>query len=160
MSENKKIRNAHPKEYNGIKFKSQLEVMTYKTLLQAEMNPQYEKQTFILFDGFIPSVPFYTKNSFKRKNHNIEVLSPATVKDKRPLTGITYTPDFTFDYNDKHIIVECKGMVNDVFPYKFKMFRALLEQSKDKDNIELWEIYTKKQLLECIEHLKQETNGN
>lgn len=160
MSENKKIKNAHPKEYNGIKFKSQLEVMTYKTLTEQGFTPKYEKETYVLWDGFIPSVPFYTKNSFKRKNHNIEVISPSTVKDNRPPTNITYTPDITFDYNGKHIIIECKGMVNDVFPYKFKMFRKSLEQLQNKDNIEVWEIFSKKQLLECIEHLKQNTNGN
>ena len=158
--ENKKIKNAHPKEYNGIKFKSQLEVMTYKTLFELGLNPQYEKEKYVLWDGFIPTVPFYTKNSFKRKNHNIEVLSPFTVKDKRPPTKISYTPDFTFDYKDKHIIIECKGMVNDVFPYKFKMFRKSLETLNDKDAIEVWEIFSKRQLLECIEHLKQNTNGD
>lgn len=160
MTDNKKIKNARPKEYNHIKFKSQLEIMTYKTLLEKGFNPKYEEETFILWDGFIPSVPFYTKNSFKRKNHNIEVISPFTVKDKRPPSNITYTPDFTFDYNGKHIIIEVKGLQNDVFPYKFKMFRKSLEKLNDKDNIEVWEIFTKKQLLECIEHLKQETNGN
>lgn len=159
-SSNKKIRNATPKEWNGIKFKSQLEVMTYKTLLQAGFNPSYEKETFILWEGFIPSVPFYTKNKFKRKNHNIEVTGSSTVKDKRPLTNITYTPDFTFKYNGKFIVVECKGLQNDVFPYKFKMFRKHLEQLENSDNIEVWEIFTKRQLLECIEQLKQKTNGN
>ena len=160
MKENKKIKNAHPKEYNHIKFKSQLEVMTYKTLFELGLNPQYEKEKYVLWDGFIPTVPFYTKNSFKRKNHNIEVLSPFTVKDRRPPTKISYTPDFTFDYKDKHIIIECKGMVNDVFPYKFKMFRKSLETLNDKDAIEVWEIFSKRQLLECIEHLKQNTNGD
>ena len=160
MIENKKIKNAHPKEYNGIKFRSQLEVMTYKTLFELGLNPQYEKEKYVLWDGFIPTVPFYTKNSFKRKNHNIEVLSPFTVKDRRPPTKISYTPDFTFDYKDKHIIIECKGMVNDVFPYKFKMFRKSLETLNNKDAIEVWEIFSKRQLLECIEHLKQNTNGD
>lgn len=160
MSENKKIRNAHPKEYNGIKFKSQLEVMTYKTLLEQGFIPKYEEETYVLWDGFIPSVPFYTKNSFKRKNCHIEVISPATVRDKRPLTKISYTPDLTFDYNHKHIIIECKGFQNDMFSYKFKMFRKSLETLGNKDTIEVWEIFSKRQLLECIEHLKQETNGN
>lgn len=152
--ENKKIINASPKEYNGIKFKSLAEVMVYKTLIQQGFNPLYEKETFLLWEGFIPrTVPFYTKNTFKRKNHNIEVLSHYTAKDKRPLSGITYTPDFTFNYGEKKIIVEVKGFQNDVFPYKFKMFRKYLE-SLDGD-YELWEIFTKKQLLECINHLKQ-----
>lgn len=160
MVENKKIKNAHPKEYNGIKFKSQLEVMTYRTLLEKGFTPKYEEETYILWDGFIPSVPFYTKNSFKRKNHNIEVLSPFTVKDKRSIANISYTPDITFDYNGKHIIIEVKGFQNDVFSYKFKMFRKSLEQLPNKDTLEVWEVFTKKQLLECIEHLKQNTNGD
>ena len=63
MIENKKIKNAHPKEYNGIKFRSQLEVTTYKTLIEHGFTPKYEEETFILWDGFIPSVPFYTKNT-------------------------------------------------------------------------------------------------
>lgn len=160
MKENKKIKNAHPKEYNGIKFKSQLEVMTYKTLLEEGLNPQYEKEKYVLWDGFIPTVPFYTKNKFKRKDYRIEVISKATCKDNRPLSAICYTPDFTFDYNDKHIIVENKGMQNDIFPYKFKLFRWQLEQRKDKDKFEVWEIHTKKQLIECIEQLKTKDNGD
>lgn len=155
MVENKKIKNAHPKEYNGIKFKSQLEVMTYKTLLEQGFIPKYEEETYVLWDGFIPSVPFYTKNSFKRKNHNIEVISPFTVKDKRPVQCAVYVPDFTFDYKGRHIIVEVKGFSTDAFKYRFKLFRKSLEYREDKDKLEIWEIFTKKQLLDCIRTLKE-----
>ena len=155
MIENKKIKNAHPKEYNGIKFRSQLEVTTYKTLIEYGFTPKYEEETFILWDGFIPSVPFYTKNSFKRKNHNIEVLSPFTVKDRRPVQCAVYVPDFTFDYKGKHIIVEVKGFSTDTFKYRFKLFRKSLEYREDKDKLEIWEIFTKKQLLDCIRILKE-----
>lgn len=155
MVENKKIKNAHPKEYNGIKFKSQLEVMTYRTLLEKGFTPKYEEETYILWDGFIPSVPFYTKNSFKRKNCHIEVISPATVKDKRPVQCAVYVPDFTFDYKGRHIIVEVKGFSTDVFKYRFKLFRKSLEYREDKDKLEIWEIFTKKQLLDCIRILKE-----
>lgn len=155
MSENKKIKNAHPKEYNGIKFRSQLEVTTYKTLIEYGFTPKYEEEAFILWDGFIPSVPFYTKNKFKRKNHNIEVLSPFTVKDKRPVQCAVYVPDFTFDYKGRHIIVEVKGFSTDTFKYRFKLFRKSLECREDKDKLEIWEIFTKKQLLDCIRILKE-----
>ena len=155
MSENKKIKNAHPKEYNGIKFRSQLEVTTYKTLIEYGFTPKYEEETFILWDGFIPTVPFYTKNSFKRKNHNIEVLSPFTVKDRRPVQCAVYVPDFTFDYKGRHIIVEVKGFSTDTFKYRFKLFRKSLEYREDKDKLEIWEIFTKKQLLDCIRILKE-----
>lgn len=153
MAENKKIKNATKRQYEGINFRSSLEVMTYKTLKSRGITPEYESKTFLLWEGFVPQVPFYTKNNFKRKNHNIVPLGFATVMDKRPLAGITYTPDFYFEYNGKKIIVECKGMENDVFPYKFKMFRKHLEELPDSHTYEVWEIFTKKQLDECINHL-------
>lgn len=152
---NKKILNASPKEYNGIEFKSTLEVTVYKTLLQEGFNPEYEKHTYVIWDGFIPKVPFYTKNIFKRKNHNIVPISAITVIDNRNMQSITYTPDFYFEYNGKKIIIEVKGHVNDVFPYKFKMFRKYIQEEEDYFNYEIWEIFTKKQLLECISLLKQ-----
>lgn len=153
---NSKVKNATPKEYGGIKFKSVLEVSVYKTLLQEGFNPEYEKHTYVIWDGFVPTVPFYTKNKFKRKNKNIEVISPVIVKDNRPLDSITYTPDFVFKYGGKTIIVEVKGFENDVFPYKFKMFRYHIQDNHSLyGDCEIWEIFTKKQLLECINLLKQ-----
>ena len=46
---NKKIKNATPEEYNNIKFKSKLEVMAYKTLVQAGFEPKYEPYTYIIW---------------------------------------------------------------------------------------------------------------
>jgi predicted nuclease of restriction endonuclease-like RecB superfamily len=151
---NVKIINATPKTYNNIKFKSLAEVMVYKTLIQQGFSPQYEQETFIIWEGYKPTITFFTKNTFKRKNKNIEVVSKSTVKDNRNLTNITYTPDFTLMYNGIKVIIEVKGFQNDVFPYKFKMFRKHLESLEGK--YELWKIFTKKQLLECINHLKQQ----
>lgn len=151
--ENKKIKNATRKEFNGIKFRSLAEVMVYKTLLQQGFYPKYEEKTFLIWEGFTPTIPFYTKNSFKRKNKNIEIVSSSTVKDSRTLSAITYTPDFIFTHKGKTIIVEVKGFSNEVFPYKFKMFRKYLETLEGE--YEVWEIFTKKQLLECINLLKQ-----
>lgn len=151
---NVKIINATPKTYNNIKFKSLAEVMVYKTLIQQGFSPQYEQETFIIWEGYKPTITFFTKNSFKRKNKNIEIISENTAKDNRIITNITYTPDFTFMYNGIKVIIEVKGFQNDVFPYKFKMFRKHLESLEGK--YELWEIFTKKQLLECINHLKHE----
>lgn len=152
---NKKIKNTNPKKYNNIEFKSLLEVTVYKTLLQEGFNPEYEKHTYLIWEGVSPKIPFYTKNIFKRKNCNITVISSNTVVDNRNLQSITYTPDFYFEYNNKKIIVEVKGFENDVFPYKFKMFRKYLQEQEDYLNYEIWEIFTKKQLIECINLLKQ-----
>lgn len=154
MSENRKIKNATPKDYDGLHFKSLLEVMTYKVLKQEGFNPEYETHTYLIWEGYVPTIPFFTKNKLKRKDCRFEVLSVNTVKDNRPIMGITYTPDFYFEYGGKKVIVEVKGMLNDVFPYKFKMFRKHLEEQPDKDCYIIWEIYTKKQLLECVNLLR------
>ena len=47
-------------------------------------------------------------------------------------------------------------MANDVFPYKFKMFRKYLQTVYINDSFEIWEIFTKKQLIELINNLKNE----
>lgn len=160
MEDKRRVRGSKAKEYNGLKFKSLAEIMVYKTLLSNGITPKYEEEVFFLLEGLLPSVPFYTKNRFKRKNHNIEVLSPFTCRDNRPLDSMIYTPDFTFDYGGKHIIIEVKGFATDVFAYRFKLFRISLESREDKDRFEVWEIHSKRQLLECLEHLKQESNDN
>ena len=57
-------------------------------------------------------------------------------------------------YNGKLIIIEVKGFENDVFPYKFKMFRKLLEKEPYKGNTLLFEIFSIQQLKECINIIK------
>lgn len=135
--ENKKIKNATSLTTNDITFKSKLEASVYRHLLQAGFSPAYEEVTFTIWEGFKPTVPFYGKQGLNMKK----------------LISITYTPDFTFCYEDKFIILEVKGFQNDLFPYKFKMFRKLLEQPKYK-NVLLFEVFSIRQLKECIEIIK------
>lgn len=140
---NRKIRNATPEVYLDIQFKSQLEGMVYRTLLRAGFKPEYETHTYVVWSGFRPTVPFYTRN--KRKE---------TVLNLKKTINVTYTPDFYIEYEGLKIIIEAKGKENDVFPYKFKMFRKCIEELPDKDDYLIFEVFTKKQLLECIEIIK------
>ncbi len=117
MGENKKILNASRREFDGIKFKSELEVMIYKTLKELGFNPLYEPTTYTLWRGFRPTVPFYDKNK-KTKLLKLNL---------KKLIDIKYTPDFIFLYNNVVIVIEAKGMENDVFYIKKKLFRAYLE---------------------------------
>ena len=135
--ENKKIKNATSLTTNDITFKSKLEASVYRHLLQAGFSPAYEEVTFTIWEGFKPTIPFYGKQGLNMKK----------------LISITYTPDFTFCYEDKFIILEVKGFQNDLFPYKFKMFRKLLEQPEYK-NVLLFEVFSIKQLKEYIEIIK------
>ena len=145
MSENKKILNATPTKIGDIQFKSKLEARIYTYLKSEGFNPIYEGMKFILWEGFKPTVPFYTRNSDKE-----------FVPKMSKTIDITYTPDFTFMYKGKLILIEVKGMTNDVFGYKFKMFRKLLEEKEYRDSTILFEIFTLKDLKKCIEIIRNE----
>lgn len=140
---NQKIKNATSIEYNSIRFKSKLEVTFYKMLLQAGFNPQYEQRTYLLLEGYKPTVPFYTKDK------KTKLLKLNEVR----LRNMTYTPDFTFNYNGRLIIIEAKGKENDTYPLKRKLFRGLLE-GQTHDNPLFFEVFTQKQLLQAIEIIK------
>lgn len=140
---NRKIRNATPEQYENIQFKSKIEAMVYRTLIHEGFNPEYESHTYTIWEGFRPTVPYYTRNKKKESILNL-----------KKLISITYTPDFYMEYKGLKIIIEVKGQVNDVFPYKFKMFRKHIEEMPDKNNYLIFEVFTKKQLLEFIEIIK------
>ncbi len=145
QSENKKILNASPLEYDGISFKSKLEKMAYQTLKENHLPVEYEPKKFIIWEGFKPTVPFYNKDAKTR------MLKQETKK----LISISYTPDFVLNYNGYLVILELKGMENDIYPLKKKMFRKWLEENEPHSIY--FEIYTKKQLLQAIEIIKKLT---
>jgi hypothetical protein len=141
-SENKKILNATPLEYDGIQFKSKLEKMAYQTLRENSLPVEYEPKKFIIWEGFKPTVPFYDKDKVTRM----------LKLDSKKLVSISYTPDFLIKYNGYLVVLEMKGALNDTYPIKKKMFRKWLEENEPKSIY--FEIYTKKQLLQAIEIIK------
>lgn len=156
MVNNKKIRNATICKTGNITFKSQLEKSIYNTLQQLGFNPQYEPKTFVLWDSFIPITPFYDKESDTQQKRRIENgdtnKSKSLVLKTSKIVGIRYTPDFYFKYKDLDVYIEAKGIENDVFYIKKKLFRYFLDQklnSTGQHSI-FFEIYTKKQLLQAI----------
>lgn len=76
---NKKVKNATPNIYDGIKFRSQLETYVYKQLKAHNLKAEYEPIKFEL----IPSFVFCGKK----------------------IRAMTYTPDFVGD----NFIIEAKG---------------------------------------------------
>ena len=151
--DNKKIKNATKKEYNGIQFKSLLEVMAYKTLLQEGFEPHYEPTKYSIWRGFKPEVPCYKPN----KEGNLEIQT-------NKIIDITYTPDFLFMAPDNKtvIILELKGFQNDTYPLKEKMFRGYLEDLYKNYNQPtiFFQIKNKKQLLEAISIIKNKFGKN
>lgn len=141
--ENKKVKNATPTQYANIEFKSKIESMVYRTLVDNGLEPQYEPHKYVLWSGGKPTVPFYTKS----KKELLKL-------DLTKLRDITYTPDFYLEYEGMKVIIEVKGQTNDVFPVKFKMFRQLIESYPDHDKYLIFEIFGKRQLLEAIKVIK------
>lgn len=119
--ENKKVKNTSPTEYNNIKFRSKLEVTCYKRLLEAGFEPTYESLTFTLLPKFnLSSVMYYAP--YKRKGTKTFEVYP------RGIMAMTYTPDFSFEYEGYTIIFDTKGQPNDTYPLKKKLFLWQLEQ--------------------------------
>ncbi len=158
---NKKIRNATQSSLGKITFKSQLEKSIYNTLLQQGFEPQYEPTTFTLWEGFEPITPYYDKETDKQK---IKRLSEGTdvrtskilIQKTSRIVGIRYTPDFYFKYNNLNVYIEAKGIENDVFYIKKKMFIKYLDNlyTEQGEKSIYFEVYTKKQLLQAIEIIK------
>lgn len=141
-TENKKIINASPLEYDGISFKSKLEKMAYQTLKEQGFPVLYEPKKFIIWEGFRPNVPFYNKDASTRM----------LKMDNKKVIDISYTPDLMFEYNNHLIIIEMKGFENNTYPLKKKIFRKWLESNYP--NSIYFEIFTKKQLLQAIDIIK------
>lgn len=160
-SNNAKIRNATVCKVKGITFKSSLEKMVYNTLLQHGIEPQYEPTTFTLWEKFRPITPFYDQETPKQRDKRDPLSSKMLILKTSPIEGIKYTPDFYFKYGDLHVYIEAKGIENDVFYIKKKMFRYYLDQQllKDGQKSIYFEIYTKKQLLQALKIIEDYGRG-
>ena len=118
-----KVRNACPNEYDGIKFKSKLETYTYKKLKEAKIKADYEYQHFEL-------IPKFEYNGEK-------------------IRAMTYLPDFI----GSDFIIECKGLITDSFPLRFKIFKYSLLQKGQVYKIYL--VRNQKQVDQMINELLQ-----
>lgn len=118
-----KVRNATPNIYDGIKFRSKLETYTYKKLKEAGIDAEYESTHFEL-------IPKFEYNGEK-------------------VRAMTYLPDFV----GKNFIIECKGLVTDSFPLRWKIFKYYLKQ-ENKD-YKLFLIRNQKQVDEMVNELSK-----
>ena len=99
---------AKKQTYDGIEFQSGLEVYCYKALKKSELEFLYEKVTYTVIEGFIPTVPVWSsyRKIFK---------SRAT-----PVRPVTYTPDFVA--TDQSWVIETKGWKSEGFKFRWKLF--------------------------------------
>lgn len=143
MAGNKKIRGATKTTESGIAFKSEIEARIYKALIAEGFDPLYEKVTFTLSEKIRPTVPFFNR------------IKGLLGLDMKPVQAITYTPDFTFEYNGILVVIEVKGFENDVFPVKRNLFRKHLETLNQPSMF--FEVRTKKELLDALRIIRMES---
>lgn len=120
-------------QYDGIDFKSSLEVTCYRRLKKNNFEFSYEDEKFVIANPFtinplvscyypIPTNKPVVRSTSKNKRMTVMEFKQADNK----VSAITYTPDFTMEYKSYYIIIETKGKANDVYPYKRKLFLKFL----------------------------------
>ena len=153
-TENKKVRNAKTYIYNGIKFRSGLEVFCYKVLVENNIDAVYESKHLVILDKFECGYESYEASG----NGSGKILSPAS----KTIRQITYNPDFMSKDGDvigEEFIIECKGYKNDAFPNKLKLIKKHLTDRKYKGTYYMPR--NQKQVRQVVELIlqKRQTNG-
>lgn len=107
MTTKSRVKNATAVDAYGLHFRSKLELYTYEAFMKAGIPVKYEPKHFTLL------------KSFEWMGQKI-----------RP---ITYLPDFV----GRGFIVECKGLIGDSFPLRWKLFKYYLYKHHAKTKLYL-----------------------
>ena len=105
------------KTVDGIEFKSGLEAFMYLALKNANIQAEYEGQTYEL----VPSFKFKNNSYEKQGNGKGEFKN----RGNKKILNLKYTPDFI----GNGFIIECKGRANESFPIRWKLFKAYVSQN-------------------------------
>ena len=148
MGINRKVINATPVTYDGITFRSKVEMRVYIALCNAGYMPEYEPDRIVLMESFRPKrvwyyegIPQHLKKSEKMKMQDAK----------------TYTPDFKIAIGDTIIYLEAKGHPNDSYSLTRKMFLKWLDTQEG--NIIFSEVRTKRGLNAFIEIMDRIRNA-
>ena len=111
---------------------------------------------FGFFVGAIWMANGYTYEAFmkagipvKYEPKHFTLLPKFTYMDEK-IRPITYLPDFI----GKNFVVECKGLMGDSFPLRFKLFKHYLKRHRSK--MKCYIVRNHKQVDEMIEELKSQ----
>jgi len=116
-----RVKNATAVDAYGLHFRSKLELYTYEAFTKAGIPVKYEPKHFTLLPKF-------------------EYLG-------EKIRPITYLPDFI----GRGFVVECKGLMGDSFPLRFKLFKHYLKKHRSKYKCYL--VRNHKQVDEMIEDI-------
>ena len=121
-----RVKNATSVDKYGIHFRSKLELYTYEAFMKAGIPVKYEPKHFTLLPKF-------------------EYLG-------EKIRPITYLPDFI----GKGFVVECKGLIGDSFPLRYKLFKYYLKRHRSKMTCYL--VRNHKQVDEMIKDILMHSN--
>ena len=121
-----RVKNATKVSRYGINFRSKLECYTYEAFTNAGISVKYEPKHFELLPKF-------------------EYLG-------EKIRPITYLPDFLGTYKVKSFMVECKGLIGDSFPLRYKLFKYYLHKHRSK--MKCYLVRNQKQVDEMIKDIK------
>ena len=124
MKSKGRVKNATAVDAYGLHFRSKLELYTYEALKNAGISAKYEPKHFTLLPKF---------------EYMGEKIRP-----------ITYLPDFI----GKDFVIECKGLMGDSFPLRFKLFKHYLKKHHSK--MKCYLVRNHKQVDEMIKELKSQ----
>ncbi len=115
---------------NGVKFDSELELHCYNMLNIFKIEFEFQKSMLLM-------------EKFKYDGKSI-----------RETTAIV---DFVIHHNSKTIYLDTKGFATEVSKIKYKMLKYIL---KDKENIQVVWLHSKKEVNSFLLNLKEEENVN
>lgn len=127
MQNKGKVKNATSVDKYGIHFRSKLECYTYEAFMNAGIPVKYEPKHFTLLPKF-------------------EYLG-------EKIRPITYLPDFI----GRGFVVECKGLMGDSFPLRYKLFKYYLK--RHHSNMKCYLVRNHKQVDEMIVEISEMLNA-
>ena len=127
QSKKSRVKNATAVDAYGIHFRSKLELYTYEAFMKAGIPVKYEPKHFTL----LPKFTYLNEN----------------------IRAITYLPDFI----GKGFVVECKGLMGDSFPLRYKLFKYYLKKHRSK--MKCFLVRNHKQVDEMIVEIKEMLNA-
>ena len=126
-SNKERVKNATKVDKYELHLRSKLECYTYEALMKAGIPVKYEPKHFTLLPKF-------------------EYL-------QEKIRPITYLPDFI----GNGFVVECKGLIGDSFPLRFKLFKYYLKRHRSK--MKCYLVRNHKQVDEMIQELLNHNHG-
>lgn len=121
MAGNRKVKNTHPKEYNGVLYRSTLEAKAAKYLTESGISFRYEPFKITL----LPSMKYNGKTiravtycpDFVCNNYIIEVKGWKTdrwIIKQKLIISMILRGDIPYEFREVHTIMELKQVINEI----------------------------------------------